>query len=169
MAMMSNLEKAAEVIQRIQYINIASVTAEGLPWNTPVYCAYDKKLNFYWLSWQENQHSRNISHNPNVFLTIYDSTVPGGTGFGVYLQGQARAVTSLKDLAEAVVYGYKRRGVSVKDIKYFLGKYPRRVYKFTPEKAWVNGDSKKEGQFIDIREEIDLDELRKRIKSSFSL
>ncbi len=164
MGMMSNLEKAAGVIQRIQYINVASVTEEGLPWNTPVYCAFDKELNFYWLSWKENQHSKNIHNNPNVFVTIYDSTVPEGTGFGVYLQGRARAVTGLKDLAKAVVYGYKRRGAAVRDIVYFLGKYPRRVYKFTPEKVWVNGDSKKEGQFIDIKEEISLDELGKHIK-----
>ncbi len=112
--MMSNLEKAAGVIQRIQYINVASVTEEGLPWNTPVYCAFDKELNFYWLSWKENQHSKNIHNNPNVFVTIYDSTVPEGTGFGVYLQGRARAVTGLKDLAKAlkVLCGV---GGSVKD------------------------------------------------------
>ena len=49
--------KAAKVIKSILYINIASITPNGKPWNSPVYCAFDKNLNYYWFSWKENQHS----------------------------------------------------------------------------------------------------------------
>jgi mRNA-degrading endonuclease RelE of RelBE toxin-antitoxin system len=26
----------------------------GKPWNSPVYCAFDKNYNFFWASWKEN-------------------------------------------------------------------------------------------------------------------
>ncbi len=47
-----------------------------MPWNSPVYSAFDKDYNFYWASWKENQHSKNIKENEKVFVVIYDSTVP---------------------------------------------------------------------------------------------
>lgn len=47
------IERAVKVIKKIEYINIASITPEGLPWNTPVYTAFDKNLNFYWMSWKK--------------------------------------------------------------------------------------------------------------------
>ena len=37
---------AVTIIKNIEYINIASITPEGLPWNSPVYTAFDKDLNF---------------------------------------------------------------------------------------------------------------------------
>lgn len=85
---------AKEVIEKIEYINLATVTPEGMPWNSPVYTAYDKDYNFYWASDQENIHSKNIINNQNVFAVIYDSTAPAGTGFGIYLKGTAVVVTN---------------------------------------------------------------------------
>jgi len=160
----SNIKKAAQVIKKILYINIASVTKDGKPWNTPVYTAYDKDLNFYWISWKENQHSKNLEDNPNVFVTIYDSTVPEGTGFGVYMYGKAYKISNVKDLMKAVVHGYKRKGAKVKDYKLFMGLFPRRVYKFTPGKVWVNSSGELEGEFIDTREELDLKDLKRNLE-----
>jgi len=34
------------------------------------------------------------------------------------------------------------------------------VYKFVPEKVWVNGDGEIEGNFIDVRTELDLEKLK---------
>ncbi len=64
---------AIEIIKNIKYINIASVTSKGMPWNSPVYTAF-----------------------------------------------------------------------------------PRRIYKFIPEKIWINDVSDIKGNFIDIRKEINL-------------
>lgn len=47
MSMKTLEEKSAEVIKTIEYLNIASITPNGLPWNTPVYTCFDKNLNFY--------------------------------------------------------------------------------------------------------------------------
>ena len=67
--MESLISKSKEIVEKIEYLNIASITPEGLPWNSPVYCSYDKYLNFYWLSWKENQHSKNIRNNENIFIS----------------------------------------------------------------------------------------------------
>ena len=157
------IKEAAKVIKSILYINIASVTPSGRPWNSPVYCAYDKQLNFYWFSWKLNQHSKNIRNNANAFVTIYDSTVPAGTGFGVYLEGQAYEVSNVKDMLVGLKEVYKREKKKPREVVQFLKKFPRRVYKFVPEKIWVNGDRETDGNFIDVRTELDIKKLKATI------
>lgn len=83
------LVTASKIIEDIKYMNLASVCEDGSPWNTPVYCAYDEDLTFYWASWRLNQHSKNIRRNSKVFVTIYNSKVKEGEGFGVYMKGNA--------------------------------------------------------------------------------
>lgn len=152
--------KAKQIIEKIEYLNISSITLEGLPWNTPVYCSFDNNLNFYWLSWKENQHSRNIRNNSNIFATIYDSTVPVSTGVGVYLQGKAFELANPVDIAIGLKCAYSRSKHKLKDVVMFLTSYPRRVYKFIPEKVWINGDGEINGNYIDTRTEIDLKKLQ---------
>jgi hypothetical protein len=156
-------KKAVEVIKKIEYLNIASITPDGMPWNTPVYTVYDKDLNFHWLSWKENQHSINVEKNPNVFITLYDSSVPCGTGFGVYMKGKVKKISNPVHLAKCLITFYNRRNRKPRDVKEFLTTYPRRLYMFTPEQLWVNGDSEIDGNFIDIRTELELDNLRKML------
>jgi len=157
----NKIKNAIKIINKIEYMNIASITPDGLPWNTPVYAAFDKKLNFYSLSWKKNQHSVNINNNPNVFITIYDSTVPAGTGVGIYFSGKTKELSDPKEIIVGLIYIYKRSKHKMRAIREFLKSFPRRVYRFTPEKAWINGDSDINGNVIDIRTEIDLKKLKK--------
>lgn len=154
------IREAAKVIQNILYINIASITPSGKPWNTPAYCAFDKNLNYYWISWKENQHSQNVRNSASVFVTVYDSTVPAGTGFGVYFEGKAYELKNPKDIFLAVKELYHREKRKPKDVMQFLKKFPRRVYKFVPEKVWVNGDGEIDGNYIDTRTELELKMLK---------
>lgn len=149
-------ERAKKVISKILYITIASVSKNGEPWNSPVYSAFDEVYNFFWASDQNGQHSQNIRANNNVFLVIYDSTVPAGTGFGVYFKAKAYELTDEKEMKHAAKYLYKREGRKPRSIKEFQGDYPRRLYKAVPEKVWVNGDGDVNGNFIDIRIPINL-------------
>lgn len=161
---MDKLIKAAVgIIKKIEYINIASITPEGLPWNTPVYTAFDNDLNFYWLSYKKNQHSINVRNNKNVFVTIYNSTVPTGTGVGLYFNGHAHEITNPKEMLIGLTVVYKRSKHKMRDIVEFLTHYPRRVYKFTPTKAWINGDGDIEGNFIDIRTELNIEKIKEKI------
>lgn len=138
------VNKAKEIISKILYITIATSTKDGTPWNSPVYSAYDENYNFYWASDQNGQHSKNIRENNKVFIVIYDSTVPEGTGEGVYIQAKAHALTDENQIHEALGYLYRRKGQDLhkRDAKEFLGDYPRRIYKAVPEKVWMNGEGK---------------------------
>lgn len=157
------LLKSKEIIEKIEYLNLATITPKGLPWNSPVYCSFDKKLNFYWLSWKENQHSENIRSNENVYITIYDSTIFSGQGVGVYFQGKAYELSNPIDIVKGLTHHYGRSKKKMKDVIMFLTSYPRRVYKFVPEKVWINGEGEIEGNYIDNKTELDLEELKKII------
>lgn len=155
------LSKAARVIRDILYINIASITPEGKPWNTPVYFAYDSDLTIYWLSWKENQHSINVRKNPSVFVTLYDSTVPISTGFGVYLEGKAYELNNIMEILKGIKEIYGREKRIPRDVVQFLTHFPRRVYRFVPERVWVNGEGEIDGNFIDTRTGLNLEDLRR--------
>ena len=162
---MENLEKVAvEIINKIEYLNISSITPDGKPWGSPVYTVADNELNFYWLSWKENQHSLNVKNNPNIFVTLYDSTVPCSTGVGVYFEGTAKQITNPITLGKCLITFYRKRNRKPRDIKEFLSKYPRRLFMFTPTKGWMNGDSEISGNYIDIKTEISLEKVRQLMK-----
>ena len=162
--MESLISKSKEIVEKIEYLNIASITPEGLPWNSPVYCSYDKYLNFYWLSWKENQHSKNIRNNENIFITVYDSTIPSGQGVGVYFQGKAYELSNPINIVAGLTHHYGRSKKKMKDVIMFLTSYPRRVYKFVPERVWINGEGEIDGNYIDNRTELDLEEFKKIFK-----
>ncbi len=148
---------------------VASSTSQLLSKNVSVelpvgYTAYDKDLNFYYISWKENQHSINLRNNPNAFVTIYDSTVNSGTGFGIYMEGKVEEVSNPLVIGEGMLVLYKRAKLKLEDIKKFISNYPRRVYRFIPQKAWVNGDKKIEGSTIDTREEVSLNKILLNLK-----
>lgn len=154
-----NLSKSAkEIIQDILYITIATCSKDGQPWNSPVYSAYDDDYNFYWASWRENQHSKNIVENNNIFIVIYDSKVHEGKGRGVYIQAKAHELNNENEIADAIKLLDGRVG-KVKDtitrIKQFQGNKPRRIYKAVPERFWINGNGDVKGEYIDVRFEVD--------------
>lgn len=163
--MSQQLKVAKEILENIAYMNIASITPEGKPWNSPVYVSYDKDVRFYWVSWHKNQHSINIRNNPQVFVTLYDSTVPAGTGVGVYMEGKAFEISNLKEMIHALKTHYGREERKPRDVVEFMKKFPRRAYTFVPEKAWVNVDGEVRGNFVDKRVEIDLIEMKKMFAS----
>lgn len=150
------VSKAKKAINDIIYITIATSDKNNFPWNTPVYSAFDNDYNFYWASWKENQHSKNIKENENSFVVIYDSTVPESTGFGVYMKGKAYQLEK-KDMFEiikALKLLYSRKNKKPRKPQEFLALLPRRIYKFVPDKVWVNSEGDLKGNFIDTRVDI---------------
>ena len=80
--------------------------------------------------------TKNIKENEKVFVVIYDSTVPEGTGFGVYVRGKARQLEK-KDIVEIVKslkLFYSRKNKKPRKPEEFLAILPRRIYKFVPDK-----------------------------------
>lgn len=151
-------KKAKEIVKRILFMTIATCSDSGQPWNSPVYFAYDEKYNLFWASDKNAQHSKNIEENNNIFIVIYDSTVPEGQGEGVYVKAKAEALKDEKEIerALAILFTRKNQDPKKRTSKEFLNEYPRRVYKAVPEKFWMNEDSSVDGNFIDIRTEVEL-------------
>ncbi len=50
-------ETARAILAQIEYITLATVDAEGVPWNTPVYAAFDDAFRCYWVSASHVRHS----------------------------------------------------------------------------------------------------------------
>lgn len=150
----SLLNLAKKIISENIHITIATSTKSGVPWNTPIFAAYDETYNFYWCSSQDSQHSKNMSENNNVFIVIFDSR--GREGQGVYIQAKAFEITDKIELGKALSLYYKRKGEETKPINDFLQESPRRLYKAVPENVWINTFEEADGYIKDSRVTVDL-------------
>lgn len=162
-------KRAAEIINKILYITIASVSDEGQPWNSPVYSGFDSELNFYWSSDKDSQHSKNIRVNGKVFIVVYDSTAEAGSGEGVYIQAEAKELSENEEITVARRITQTRKGqldeMTEDEAEKFKGSLARRIYKATPHKIWLNDvELDDEGKYVrDIRVEVTPDILRDKI------
>lgn len=80
---------ARQIVDAIQYMVLGTAAASGEPWASPVWFAHADYREFVWVSSPQARHSRNIAERPQVGIVIFDSTVPIGTGQGVYLSCEA--------------------------------------------------------------------------------
>jgi uncharacterized protein YhbP (UPF0306 family) len=155
---------ALRTIHEIQYVTMATVCpgGEAIPWNTPVYTAFDSAYNFFWVSDRESQHSTNIRANPHVFLAMYDSTIPEGTGArkGVYIQAKARELVDREEIIRAHKLVAGRSGKAPRSADCYSGDMPGRLYVAMPERLWVNDTLKRNGIRVDGRVEVDLAAIR---------
>lgn len=149
-------QKAQEILSNVLYLTVATVTPDGEPWNTPVRCAFDEQYNFYWASWTENQHSKNIAANSQVFATVYNSTVPAGTGWGVYIKGEAQMLKDPAEVEQAAVHYLGRIGKDISGYARYLGENPQRIYKLVPSEFWINEGGEVNGEYVDTRVALDI-------------
>jgi len=145
--------KAKAVLDAINYATLATVTRDGDPWNSPVYCAYDKDYNVYWGSHVGSQHSQNIRANGKVFIVIYDSTVAPGLGSGVYVQATCIELADPSEIAAAHKLIQDRRPNPYWKLEEVQTGRPVHLSKAMPQKIWMNGEGEKDGQYIDVRVE----------------
>jgi len=147
--------KAQTILDRITYITLATVSSDGQPWNTPVYCAYDKDYNVYWGSHVDSQHSQNIRANSKAFIVVYDSTIEPGFGEGVYIQVTCQEITEPEEIATAHKLIQDRRPSPYWKLEEVQPHKPVHLFKAIPQKIWMNSDGQKDGQYIDVRVEAE--------------
>ncbi len=83
---MHDLDAYARVlIDATLCVTIGTADADGTPWVSPVYSATADYVEFYWVSAEDAEHSRNIARRPQVSMVIFDSQVPTYHGRAVYL------------------------------------------------------------------------------------
>jgi uncharacterized protein YhbP (UPF0306 family) len=86
---MDFIEQGRTIVDNALYLVLGTADADGRPWAAPVYFAHDGYREFIWVSKPEARHSRNIEVRPEVSIVVFDSTVPIGTGGGVYMEATA--------------------------------------------------------------------------------
>ncbi len=101
---------ARQIIDANLYMVLATADADGRPWATPVYFAHSGYGEFLWVSSPDRTHSRNIAARPQVGIVVFDSSVPIGTGQGVYMQAEAEEVTGAE--VERGIEVFSRRSLA---------------------------------------------------------
>lgn len=80
---------ARNVLAENRYAVIASAVAGGQPWATPVWFAYDGLDRLLWISSPRARHSRLIAANPQVAITVFDTSRASGRATAFYATGRA--------------------------------------------------------------------------------
>ena len=156
-------KRAAEILESKKIIVVATAGKDGQPWNTPAAgFRFPGELDFYWTSWQQNQHSKNIRENKRVFIVVFDEEAAEG----VYFVADAQELNDEQEVwAAAKVFGENNKFCPSNGDEY-LGDKPRRIYKAVPSQAWMNADKVDESgkSQYDFREEISLESLKTSVK-----
>jgi nitroimidazol reductase NimA-like FMN-containing flavoprotein (pyridoxamine 5'-phosphate oxidase superfamily) len=80
---------ARALIDRSQYLTLATSDAAGRPWASPVWFAHDEYADFFWVSRPDARHSLNIEARPTVGLVVFDSSVLPSAAEAVYVEAEA--------------------------------------------------------------------------------
>jgi uncharacterized protein YhbP (UPF0306 family) len=146
-------DKGKKILEQIRYATISTIDETGAPWAAPVWYVFDEDYNIYYWSPTEAQHSKNIGTNPNVYVTVFDSTLPEGEGIGLYLRASVGEVPE-----DELDYAIERYNSSTKvfklDRENCTGNAPTRIYKAVTKEGWTNDGITKDGFYIDKRVSI---------------
>ncbi len=149
-----NKNQIEKILSSTRYATLSTVDEKGSPWAAPVWYVVDEGNNVYWWSPKDSQHSRNIATNPEVYITIFDSALPEGKGFGLYIRAKASEINEEDEVQKAVKLYNATTEVFKLSLENSFGEAPTRIYKAVPSKVWVNADSETNGYFVDIRKEL---------------
>ena len=79
--MSEDIQKARDLLKTIRHAAMATVNNDGSPHNTPIFFMYNPEFTkIYWGSHEEALHSQNIRRTGKLFVTIFDSKLPGQGG-----------------------------------------------------------------------------------------
>jgi hypothetical protein len=158
------LQQAWEIITSTVYCSLSTCSPDGFPWASPVFFTFDSDLTLYWSSASVAKHSQNIYQNQGrVAIAIYSTDKSEGKGKGVYLNGLAHELEP--EWVSTVMQSlFNRAGGEApnRTAADYLHPSPRRMYKFTPEAAWITGQRLPLGnQLVDTKIQLDLTELQR--------
>ncbi|RUR73921.1 hypothetical protein PCC6912_54620 [Chlorogloeopsis fritschii PCC 6912] len=157
------IAKASRIIANNIYCTLSTCCADGSPWVSPLFFAYDDNLNIYWSSAIVSKHSQNIYNNGRVAIAIFNSSVSEGTPEGLYLYGTASELKREEtEKVMKLLVNRARRQVN-RTIADYLDDSPRRIYQFQPQEVWVSGDRlpiDNSNVLVDTKTQVNLLELR---------
>jgi nitroimidazol reductase NimA-like FMN-containing flavoprotein (pyridoxamine 5'-phosphate oxidase superfamily) len=92
-----------ESLSATDFCSIATVDENGV-WSNPVYFAWDKKYNFYFISQMPSRHMQNIKRDRRISMSIYKTEQKGDVR-GIQLEGKAK-ILSEKDGKKEIKHAY---------------------------------------------------------------
>lgn len=143
-------DKGKNILEKIRYATVSTVDETGAPWAAPVWYVFDDNLDIYWWSPTEAQHSKNINTNPNIYVTVFDSTLPEGEGVGLYLRAYASEISD-DELNVAIERYNSSTKIFKLDRENCTGSAPTRIYKAVTKEGWTNDGVTKNGFYVDKR------------------
>ena len=174
---MRAMSEAAEVARRIiksnRYMTLATRGSNDLGqpgvWANAVAYAYDSDANLYWYSAVDALHSSNIKQNPDIAITIFNSTEPSDIVDGLQLACTISEVDA-DHLGEIMALYFMQSFPSEEDRKAwerprvdFEGDAIRRFYM-----ARINRAYKIDTDVVDVdrRLAVDIEEVRKLLHAA---
>lgn len=146
--------KAKEIIQHNKYMILATCDKAANPWASPVFYAYDKEYNFYFLSAIDSRHGENIEDNPKIGVSIFNSNQRVGLSDGIQMEGAVEILDG-KEVESAVEIYSKRlfpestmKGAERYNPRDYSGAAEFRFFKIIPSKIYITG--------VDRRDEVSL-------------
>jgi Pyridoxamine 5'-phosphate oxidase len=101
---------ARAIIDGNLYMVLGTADDRGRPWVSPVYYAPHGYREFFWVSRPDARHSRNLAMRPEISIVIFDSSVPIGTGQGLYVAATAEELTGEPCAAAIEVFSRRSLG-----------------------------------------------------------
>ena len=135
------VETAKTIVDVSLYMVLGTADEDGHPWVSPVYYASVDYREFVWVSRPETLHSHNLAARPEISIVIFDSSVPIGTGQGVYMAATAEEVTGDARIAAMEVFSRRSlehggRAWTLEDVE---PPAEFRLYRATPTAHYILG------------------------------
>lgn len=161
--MENTVEKCRNIIGQNRYLSLATAL-DGTPWVAALAYAVDHDYNFYYYSAKDSLHSKHISGNPRIAMTIYDSRLSSDEVDGVQASGVVSQV-SISELPHVIAIYYMQvfsdeiiREKWKQPVEAFHGIAKKRFYKISLDHIYKLDLETIE---VDQRVEIDIEELRR--------
>lgn len=131
------LDRARTLLATVEHATVATVTADGRPWNSPVFFAYENG-SIYWTSRHDAIHSNNVRANGHAFVVVYDSRRQDMTAAALYIDAEVLELGDEDGISAALTLIFRRRNETVPSVRSFLGASLHRVYRANALHVWTN-------------------------------
>ena len=151
---MTNDDIARAILDAGIYVVLGTADADGVPWASPVWFATEDYRELYWVSYPGARHSQNIAVRPQIAMVVFDSTVPSGTGQGVYMTATAEQLSDRAAIDHGIeVFSREsvRQGNQEWGLERITGEARLRLYQASLHEYWIRDPDVPHDVRIDVR------------------
>ncbi len=130
------LHEAASLLAECRTASLATVYVDGRPHAANIQYVHDDQLNIYFVSSEDAAHSRHITKNSTVALTVYhhDDQDPASIR-GLQMHGQAQPITDQAERTDALTLYAARFPFITEDPALRAAVEQQTFYRITP--TWL--------------------------------